>query len=127
MSESRNLDPAALERLQRLGDSAFVCKMIDLFLDYAGKKIAEARRAQAAADLPGVQKAVHPIKSSAGNVGACRIQELALRLEDLARDGQAEAIAVSLSELEQAFAEVKPELEARRKTLATPGAQQVGE
>ncbi len=116
--ESQHLDPTALQRLQRLGDDAFVCKMIDLFLDYAGRKVGEARAALAAGDFAGVEKAVHPLKSSAGNVGACRVQELASRLEELAREGQAEALAVSLGELEQALAAVTPELEQRKRSLS---------
>jgi HPt (histidine-containing phosphotransfer) domain-containing protein len=118
MSDSQNLDSAALQRLQRLGDDAFVCKMIDLFLDYAAKKVGEARAAQAAGNFVGVENAVHPLKSSAGNVGAFRVQELAVRLEDLARQGQAEALAVSLGELELAFKAVKPDLEEKRRLLS---------
>ena len=118
MSESTHLDSAAIERLLRLGDAAFACKMIDLFLEYAAKKIAEARAALATGNLEGVEKAVHPLKSSAGNVGACRVQELALRIEELARQPQAGLIASSLNELEQAFAAVKPELEERRRNLS---------
>jgi HPt (histidine-containing phosphotransfer) domain-containing protein len=119
MRDSPNLDPAALQRLQRLGDNAFVHKMIDLFLDYAEKKIAEARAAEAAANLFGVEKAVHPIRSSAGNVGACRMQQLAAHIEDLAQQGRREALAEPLKELEQAFAALKPELEEQRRALST--------
>ncbi len=119
-NDSPNLDPAALQRLQRLGDKAFAAKMIDLFLDYAGKKIAEARAAQAGGDLAGVEKAVHPIKSSAGNVGARRIQELAMAIEGLAQQGRAEPLAALTTELEQAFAAVKLELEAKRAALSDP-------
>jgi HPt (histidine-containing phosphotransfer) domain-containing protein len=118
MSESLNLDPTALQRLQRLGDGAFVCKMIDLFLEFAGQKIVEARAAQVAGNLTGVEKAVHPIKSSAGNVGARRIQELALQIEELARQGHSETLAASMTELELAFAAVKPELEETRQSLS---------
>ena len=118
MSQLPNLDPAALQRLQRLGDNAFVCKMIDLFQEYSGQKVAEARAAQVAGNLTGVEKAVHPIKSSAGNVGARRIQELARQIEELARQGHVETLAASLTELEQAFALVKPELEEKRRQFA---------
>jgi len=117
VNESNQLDPAALARLQRLGNVEFVCKMIDLFREYAGQKISEARAAQVAGNLPGVEKAVHPIKSSAGNVGARRLQELALQTEDFAKAGQAEAVARSLSELELVFAAVDSELEEKRKTF----------
>ena len=118
MSELPNLDPAALQRLQRLGDTAFVCKMIDLFLEYAGQKIVEARVAYSAGNLAGVEKAVHPIKSSAGNVGARRIQDLASRIEELARQGHSETLAASINELEQVFAAVKPVLEEKRQSLS---------
>jgi len=116
-NEPRSLDAGALQRLQRLGDDAFVCKMIDLFLDYAGKRIVEARAAQAAGDFGRVEQAAHPLKSSAGNIGACHIQALAARIEELAEQGQGEALAASLTELEQAFAAVKPELEEKKRGL----------
>lgn len=117
MSGSPNLDPVALQRLQRLGDVAFVVKMINLFLEYAPQKIAEACAAQAAGNLTGVGRAVHPLKSSAGNVGARRIQELAHHIEELAGQSRIESLGASLSELEQAFAAVKPELEEKRQGL----------
>jgi HPt (histidine-containing phosphotransfer) domain-containing protein len=94
--------------------------MIDLFLDYAGKRIAEARAAQAAGNFAGVEQAMHPLKSSAGNVGAGRIQALATRIEELAEQGQGEALAALLSVLEQAFAAVKPELEENKRGLVPP-------
>jgi HPt (histidine-containing phosphotransfer) domain-containing protein len=118
MSESQNLDAAALQRLQRLGDEAFVCQMIDLFLDYVGTKIAEARTAGTIGNFTGVEKAVHPIKSSAGNVGARRVQELAMRIEELAQQGQAGPMVGLLGELAAAFAAVRIELEQHRQSLS---------
>ena len=115
-----NLDPEALQRLQRLGGDAFVCKMIDLFLDYAGRRIAEARAEQDAGNFVAVEKAVHPLKSSAGNVGAVRIQALAARIEALAEQGPSEALIAALGELEQAFAAVKPEIEEQRRGFVSP-------
>lgn len=112
-----HLDADALERLERLGDNQFVCKMIEVFLEYAARKIAEARAAQTAGDLAGVEKAVHPLKSSAGNVGANHMRALAERIEDLAEQGRGETLGALLSELEQAFAAVKPTLEERKRRL----------
>lgn len=120
MHEPPNLDPEALQRLQRLGGDAFVCKMIDLFLDYAGKRIAEARAARDAGNFVAVEKAVHPLKSSAGNVGAARIQALAARIEALAEQGPSDALTVALGELEQAFAAVQPEIEEKRRGFVSP-------
>lgn len=118
MNGNQNLDPAAIERLLRLGGAAFVCKMIDLFLSYAAEKVAEARRAQDSADWAALAKAVHPIKSSAGNVGAVRVQELAQRLEQLSQQGEGGRLSDLVGELEQAFAAVKPELEQKKQSVA---------
>ena len=117
MSENRNLDPAALERLHRLGGEVFVGKMIDLFIGYAGEKVAAARQAQAAGNLIGVQEAVHPIKSSAGNIGACRVQELAQQIEQLAKQGQGDALPGLIGELAAAFAAVEVELTRKKSSL----------
>ena len=113
VSQPSQLDPAALERLRRLGGEEFTRKMIDLFLSYSAQKIGEARRALEAANLDAVAKAAHPIKSSAGNVGAVIVQDLASRIERLALQSQGESLAKLMEELEQAFEAVKLELESR--------------
>lgn len=124
MSDSPNIDPAAVERLQRLGGSGFVCKMVDLFLNFTAAKIAEARLAQGRADWPGLAKATHPIKSSAGNVGAVRVQELARQLEQLGKEGGGDGLEDLVSELEREFAAVKPWLEQRISLLGGEAPQQ---
>jgi two-component system, sensor histidine kinase and response regulator len=117
MNETRNLDPVAIERLRRLGGDVFVGKMIDLFVDYAEGKVIAARQAQVAGNSGGVQEAVHPIKSSAGNVGACRVQELAQQIEQLAKQGQGDTLPALIGELEAAFAAAKVELTRNKSTL----------
>lgn len=126
MNETRNLDPAAMERLQRLGGDAFVGKMIELFMDYVGGKVVAARQAQVAGNLGGVQEAAHPIKSSAGNVGACRVQELAQQIEQLAKQGQGEALPALIGELETAFDAVKAELTEKKQSLGSSTAGPAG-
>jgi two-component system sensor histidine kinase/response regulator len=118
MSDAAHLDPAGLQRLQRLGGDAFVVKMIDLFFSYGAEKVAEAQRALAAGDLTALAKAVHPIKSSAGNVGAARMQALAQRIEELAKQGDVESVKGLVPELVAAFVAVKAELESHRATLS---------
>jgi HPt (histidine-containing phosphotransfer) domain-containing protein len=115
--ERPHLDLQALQRLEHLGGRAFVLKMIDLFNSYAGDKVAAARQAQAAGDLAGVQKAVHPIKSSAGNVGASSVQALAEQLEQSARQGQTAVVAELLAQLEQGFSLAKDALEQQKQAL----------
>lgn len=108
---------AALERLRRLGGGKFVAEMIDLFLEYTQTKIAEAQKALAANDSSAVAKAVHPIKSSAGNIGANRVQELAVKIEEAAIQQRNGELPPMLAELEKAFAEIRPAMEARKKLL----------
>jgi two-component system sensor histidine kinase/response regulator len=114
MNETPDLDPTALQRLQRLGGDAFVIKMIDLFVDYVGGRVAAARQAHAAGDLPAVRDAVHPIKSSAGNIGARRLHELAQQIEQLTKQGQLEVLDAPLAELAAAFDVAKTALLAAR-------------
>jgi CheY-like chemotaxis protein/HPt (histidine-containing phosphotransfer) domain-containing protein len=111
------VDASALDRLRKLGGDSFAADMLGMFLDYTGKKIAEGVQAHAAGDLTTLWKAVHPIKSSAGNVGATYLQELAARIEELARDGNRELLPELLQDLERSFTRIKPEMEATRQTL----------
>ena len=107
MSPPKQIDPAALERLRRMGGDDFAHKMTDLFLTYGAQKIGEARLALQAANPAGVAKAVHAIKSSSGNVGAIEVQDLAARLEQLALQSPADSLAPLLQELELSFARTR--------------------
>lgn len=118
MSEESELDRAALARLRKLGGDEFVRRMIDIFFDYAPKRIAAARGGEQAGDLAAIAKAVHPLKSSAGQIGARRIQDLAGQIEKLAMDNQAGPIPPLLSQLEAAFEQIKPRLEQERNPIA---------
>ena len=113
MSDVTNLDPTAVQRLQRLGGDEFVVKMIDLFAGYAREKLAAAHQAHAAGELEGVADAVHPIKSSAGNVGAKHVQ-------DLARQSNGEPLAGLLEELDRAFLASMKDLEQLKLALSSP-------
>ena len=117
MSADPCLDVATIERLVQMGGKGFATEMIDLFLSYVPQKLAEARAAEQAGDLPGVSKAVHPIKSSAGHIGARPLWDLAARMEQLASDQHGESIGAMLAELEAAYEQVKAPLQARRKAL----------
>jgi HPt (histidine-containing phosphotransfer) domain-containing protein len=111
------LDPAAIERLRKLGGAKFAADMIDLFLSYGAKKVAETQAARQAGNLAGVAAAAHALKSSAGNVGAVRIQQLAEQIEQLAKRASGDAVAAEVAALERAFAEIRPRLEAEQAKL----------
>lgn len=104
------LDKTAIERLRRLGGDAFLGEMIDLFLENAPRRIEAARQADAKRDFAGVQRAVHSLKSTAGNVGARRVQSLAEQIEEMAADGEGDRVAPLLKELEAEWLNVRKEL-----------------
>ena len=114
MNQPCQIDPAALDRLRRLGGDEFAARMIDLFGSFGAQKIGEARRALEVANRAEVAKLMHSMKSSAGNVGAVEVQDLAARLEQLALQSQ-DSLATVLQELELSFARTKLELESRRQ------------
>ncbi len=117
MDETNALDPAALERLRKLGGDKFAGEMVDLFLSYGGKKVVEARAAWQAGNVAGVADAVHALKSSAGNVGAEQVRNLAAQAEQSANGALSDAVAADVAALEQAFAHVRPLLEAAKAGL----------
>lgn len=118
MSDQTPLDDAAVARLRRLGGEKLVREMIALFLDYAPKRIAAARAAEQSGDLHALAQAVHPLKSSAGNVGARAMMELATQIEKLAQDKQPGPIPPMLRQLEDSFTSAKPHLEQLGKEAA---------
>src|SRR5262245_22880040 len=111
------MDPAALERLRKLGGDALILRMFELFLGHAGSKVAEARARYDAGDLPAVERAAHSVKSSAGNLGAMRLFELAGTLERLAASGDLSEAARVVDEVERAFDCVKARIDEQRSVL----------
>jgi HPt (histidine-containing phosphotransfer) domain-containing protein len=111
------IDRDALARILGIGGAGLLAKMIELFLTNAPQRLAAARAGQRAGDCRAVGQAVHSLRSSAGNLGAGRLQDLAARIEELAEARQGEEIPVLLDELEQVFAQVKTCLEEERKGL----------
>lgn len=95
---------AQLARLEELGGTPFVQEMIELFVGTTPQRLRAAREGLAAGNLETVERAVHSLKSSAGNLGADRVQEIASTMEGLAAARQADSLPELLQELENAFA-----------------------
>ena len=77
----RDIDQA-LERIAKLGGEGLVEKMIGAVRGNAAKRVIGAREALAAGDLEALGRAAHSLKSSAANVGAARLVELAKEIEE---------------------------------------------
>ncbi len=112
-----SFDEQALAKLLKIGGPKFAGNMVDLFLDYAPTKLAEALAAEAKGDYPSVEDAVHPLKISASHVGAQAVRALAVEIEQLARAEERARLPERLVALELAMSEVKPLLLAKRGTF----------
>src|SRR3954447_11402468 len=117
MSDYTGIDPAGLERLNRIGGALFVRKMIDLFLNEAPDRLAAARKGEEVGDLMAVAEAAHSLKSSAQNFGASLLSSIAERIELRARANNGENLAASLGDLEEAFGIARAWLERQREAL----------
>jgi HPt (histidine-containing phosphotransfer) domain-containing protein len=115
MPEYQDLDHTVLEKMRNLGGDKFIGELIDLFLEHVPKKLEEALAGEKSGDLDAVERAVHSIKSSAGNLGAINIQYLAGQIEQLAADRQGDAIPPLMRELEAALPRIQPHLQEIKK------------
>lgn len=108
------IDDKAILALKDLGGADFVVQMIDVFLVYAPKVIAEARSGLARGNLEPVIRMGHSLRSSGRNLGATRMVELAEGIESAGRSGQLPLLPALLDQMEQAFSLVKGGFEERR-------------
>lgn len=83
-----SIDFGILEELQAVCDTATVRELIAMFLSEAPQRLAEAGEAFAEADYARMQATMHRLRSSAGNLGAHRLQAQAARLELLEQPEQ---------------------------------------
>lgn len=99
MDDEAPVRQEGLERLRRIGGDALVERMVAAFRDYAPRQVALAEAGLASANLDAVRRAAHALKSSAGNLGAVRLMDIAQRTERLAREGGAEDVRPLVAEL----------------------------
>ena len=115
MAKLQDIDNQAIQRLRKLGGDTFVVELIDTFLQHVSQKMEEALTGEREGNPETIERAVHSIKSSAGNLGAQKLQDLAAQIEELAEDKQSKPIHPLMRELEEAFGRVKPLLEDIKK------------
>jgi len=102
-----NADPDVLEKLRIVGGPKLVRELIELFVRYAPERMASARAGIRDGDLSATQRALHSLKSSAGQLGVSAIQEACRRGEALAANGDATGAEAALAQVEAAWPETK--------------------
>ena len=100
-----------------MGGSRLIGRLIDFFSSHAEPMLSKGVEAFDAGDLEGLRRAVHSVKSSAGNLGAREVQNLAEKIEQLAVEKKCDGIQPLLTGLQEAFARAKRRLEDVKKGL----------
>lgn len=111
MPDSPVIDIRAIERLRKWGGEALPRKMIEIFFNHASERLGQIRDGVAQEDPRQAQLGAHSLKSSAGNVGASRLEVLCQGAETLAEAGDLSALEGLLPELERVYATAREELE----------------
>jgi HPt (histidine-containing phosphotransfer) domain-containing protein len=110
MREVPVLDHAQIHRLKEWGGADLQRKMIDLFLTHARERVAQIKEGLTEQESRKAETGAHTLKSSAGNVGARRLQELSADAEALAEKGE-------LPSLQELFPSIEREFEAACEAL----------
>jgi signal transduction histidine kinase/DNA-binding response OmpR family regulator len=100
----------ALARVE--GDVELLKELATLFLNYLPDMLTELCAAITAGDAHAIEGSAHKLKGSLGNFAAHAAAEAAFKLEVLGRDG-------SLSQVEQAYAELEKEIQRLKPAMAT--------
>ena len=114
MSDQAIIDGKALERLEEWGGPKLRRQMMKLFLEHAPERMDQIRDGLAASDPHAVELGSHSLRSSAGNIGALILQEIAGQVENAATDKDLATAEGLLPDLESAFDEARSALDAMR-------------
>ena len=105
------IDPAALQRLEDWGGQSLSKEIVRLFLENGPTRVDQIRGAMDGEDLDAPERGAHSLKSSAANVGAQVLQQVASELELAASGGDLRRVRDLIPNLEQAFTQAAEELE----------------
>ena len=110
------LDARRIEELLEMGVGAevLVHRAVDNFVSRVPETVAGLQAAVARDDGDELRALAHRLKGSALNLGAARVAEVSLALEETGREGCAEEAAPLLAELEAALGEASAALESYR-------------
>lgn len=103
MNDLPLVDQAQMDRLREWGGGGLQRKMIDLFLTHAQLRLEQIREGLTAGNAENAETGAHTLKSSAGNVGAQRVQRLAQDAESLAEAGDMAELEALFPSLEEEF------------------------
>lgn len=107
-------DPCRPLREQLGGDGLVLREVIDLFLADTPRILHWLDASLSSGDGPAAYRAAHTLKGSAANFDAPIVCELARSVETYAREGQLDAAATALTQLDAAVQRLLADLRAMR-------------
>jgi PAS domain S-box-containing protein len=99
------LDPSRIEELLEMGEgtAVLVKRAVDNFVSRTPETLAELHAAVVACDAEALRAGAHKLKGSALNLGALRVAEVSLALEELGREGSPADGSPLLEDLEESL------------------------
>ena len=96
-----------------MGDEGaeMVAELVQIFLEDTPQLLERLRNALAAGDLETAQQVAHTLKGTSASLGATRLSERCAELEASLHTAQPEALRAMVSQIEAAYAQVRPALQ----------------
>jgi len=104
--ETSFIDLSMLRELREVGGQALVVRKIDAFLESSPPLAEQAREAAAQGDLGALAEAVRAMRSSAGSLGAFRLQHLAADIQRLCEAKDTQHLTFFMAEYEEEYSRV---------------------
>ena len=112
MNNSHAIDQDAIDRLVEWGGDKLLKQMLRLFLDNTPERFEQIESGLApGGDLDEAHRGAHSLKSSAANLGAMGVSELAAQLESATKSGGLEESKELYTQLQAAYAEAEAVLQ----------------
>ncbi len=100
---------ALMERV--FGDKELLNELIGIYIKDTPGYIGSLHQALAKKDLPEMQRLAHTLKGSSGNLGAVRMQKIALEIEKACKEGDASRASILIGTVDSEFETLKKEIE----------------
>ena len=96
-------DPAAIDRIRRLGGDDLLRRVSVLFVDTGRTRLIELAQFVATSDLTGMARTAHSMRGSAGNLGALELMRVATEVELAATEARTADLPVLVARLQAAM------------------------
>jgi HPt (histidine-containing phosphotransfer) domain-containing protein len=104
----------ALREMRRPGTADGVRRIVERFLEESDERLAVMRNAVTMHDATSLERAAHALRGITGTVGANEMQKIAVRIEQIGREGHTSGAGALVEELGHAYGRARPIFEGLR-------------